>query len=240
MKISFCTSICNRLHQLSQTFDHNVSLIQENPDTEWVILNFGSDDGLHEFMLSKLEGISQRIIYANETSKRKWHMSAGKNSSHFIATGDILVNLDCDNYIHNDINFIRQKFSSGVQIMRTWTGIHGDGTCGRVLITKSAFEQLGGYDEKFYPAGYQDIDFFERAVASNFKYDIHISAEYKAIINDKEDTVKNTGIVDVSWKQMNIANQQTSLNNIKNGILKANQPDGFYIPQTEIFRGVVA
>lgn len=237
MKISFCTAICNRLYQFSQTIDHNAKLISEDKDTEWIIFNFGSTDGLHDFMLSKLDILNSRIIYINDLSGRKWHMSAGKNSSHAFANGDILVSLDCDNYIHHDIEFIRQKFTSGIQLLKTWSGKNGDGTHGRMCITKEAFYKLGGYDERFLPAGYQDTDLYKRVIASNFKHEVHVSIEYKAIANEKTDTIKNTDMKNMTWKDMNESNLKMSLDNIKNGILTANLPNGFYVPKVEIYRG---
>ena len=237
MKISFCTPVCNRLYQLIETFDHNCKVISENKDTEWIILNFASHDGLHDFMISRLNKISTRIVYAKDTSNRMWHMSSGKNSAHAVASGNVLVNMDCDNYIDPNVDIIKTKFQSGTQILRTWTGIYGDGTCGRVSIDKDSFYKLGGYDENFYPAGYQDIDIFKRAIALKLRHDVHVSTDYRAIKNDKIETIKNTGMSNIPYKFMNEENEEMSKHNIKNKILKVNLPHGFFIPKVEIFKG---
>ena len=44
-----------------------------------------------------------------------------------------------------------------------WSGEWLDGTAGRVCLSYKYFNYLGGYDEKFYPTGYQDIDLLKRA-----------------------------------------------------------------------------
>ena len=117
MKISFCTTCSNRFYQLEKTIDNTYSFIKNNPDTEWVIVNYGSKDNLHNFMLEKLSNMSSRVIYANEISGRPWHMSCAKNAAHVAATGDILLNLDCDNFIGNTLDIIRKEFKNGTEFL---------------------------------------------------------------------------------------------------------------------------
>ena len=79
------------------------------------------------------------------------------------------MNLECDNFIHNSLEAIR---SSRLKIVHHWSGEIGDGTHGRISVDRDAFYSLGGYDESFYPMGYQDTDFLNRALGLSL---IHIS-----------------------------------------------------------------
>src|SRR4051794_19422029 len=94
ISVSFCTTCANRLGQLQQTFAANAADMQRELDGARVIVNYGSKDSLHDFMLEKQATSPDRIVYAQELSGRPWHSSIAKNVARRIATGNILVNLD--------------------------------------------------------------------------------------------------------------------------------------------------
>lgn len=50
MNISYCSQIKNRFHQFRETFDHNFDHIRNNNNTEWIIVDCDSNDGIREFM----------------------------------------------------------------------------------------------------------------------------------------------------------------------------------------------
>ncbi|HTB79580.1 MAG TPA: glycosyltransferase family A protein [Opitutaceae bacterium] len=236
-RISFCTTCSNRLNQLSQVFDKNSKAASEEIDIEWVVLNFGSLDGLHEFMLERLPSSSNRIVYAQELSGRSWHSCIAKNAAHQIATGDILVNLDCDNLIGDAIQIIRDYFSQGCQALHLWSGVFGDGTYGRIAILRKLFYDLGGYDESFYPMGYQDTDLLKRASALGIPA-LHsrCSAAF-AIKNTKDDSTRSCAQKGHSWRDFNRMNKELSFANIANGKLVANAITGLQYPNVRLFRG---
>lgn len=239
MKISFCTTCCNRLYQFSQTIDINYDIIKNNQDTEWVVVNYNSSDDTHNFMMQKLHTMSDRVVYVNEISRRKWHASVAKNVSHMNATGNILVNLDCDNFIGNSLNMVREKFSKGTQMLHMWSGVYFDGTYGRIAVTRELFNKLNGYDEKMYPMGAQDEDIMKRAIAFNSEYETLYSKEFAAIINTKEDSIKNADTHGMSWKDMSRLNREYMIKKISNNILVANMPDGMFKSKTEIYKGML-
>ena len=150
--ISFCTTCHNRLYQLKSVFDANAAAIARNSDTDWTILNFNSEDNIDDFMFSKLRSCPPTVHYVTEASGRPWHLSVAKNIAHRLATGSVLVNLDCDNLIGDAIDVVRRFFDQGCKILHMWSGIHRDGTCGRIAVAKDVFYKLQGYDESFLPA----------------------------------------------------------------------------------------
>ncbi len=99
-RISLCTTCFNRTSQLKQVFAANVSMpFCREESVEWLILNYNSEDDLDEFMLPMIRNKTCNIRYIKEISGRRWHLSLAKNISHTLASGDILLNLDCDNRI---------------------------------------------------------------------------------------------------------------------------------------------
>jgi len=162
MRISLCTTCFNRASQLKQVFASNVEVIRGEESVEWLILNYNSRDDLDEYMLPILRSKTCNIRYVKEVSGRRWHMSLAKNISHKLASGDILLNLDCDNRIGEALKQIRETFKANVGAMHLWSGRYGDGTCGRIAIRRELFFNAGGYDESFRPMAYQDEDLLER------------------------------------------------------------------------------
>ena len=133
--ISFCTSYLGRREHLNLTVPHNYKVCT-GFDCEFVYIDYG------------------------EYSK-KWEVSKAKNMAHFKATGDILVNVDADNYLSSQyIQGVLDLFNKDMDII-----VYGekDNTGGRIAISRENFHILGGYDERFEDWGYDDIDLIYRA-----------------------------------------------------------------------------
>ena len=54
MLISYCSQIKNRFYQFKQTFYHNLEIIKNNKNTEWIIVDCDSSDDMSDFMNSLL------------------------------------------------------------------------------------------------------------------------------------------------------------------------------------------
>ena len=162
MRISLCTTCFNRAGQLKHVFESNLDVLRGEESVEWLILNYNSQDDLDEFMLPILQYKEFNIRYFKEISGRSWHMSLAKNISHKLASGDILMNLDCDNRIGEALDQIREAFTVNVGGLHLWSGRYGDGTCGRKANIRELFFNIGGYDESFRPMAYQDEDLLAR------------------------------------------------------------------------------
>jgi hypothetical protein len=237
MNISFCTTCANRFYQLEQTFESNLNIIIEHPNTQWVILNYNSKDELHEFMLKQLPFLPSRIIYARSTSNKPWHISVAKNMAHRLGSGEVLVNLDCDNFIGNAVEIISSKLTRSVQMLHLWSGTYRDGSWGRIALAKDVFYALGGYDESFYPMGYDDRDLLERAIAYGISV-VHFPCVSKpAIQNSKEDSIKYCTIRGLNLKSYVRLNKKKSQFNIAAKYLVANKDSKREKAHIEIFKG---
>ena len=82
---------------------------------------------------------------------------------------------------------------------------------------------MGGYDETFYPSGYNDPDLIKRGIKFGLKYLNWENPNYnQAIKNSKEENVKNCNI-SISWDQMNKLNELKSEFNIEHNEIIANK-----------------
>src|SRR5580658_6460795 len=122
MRVSFCTTCHNRAFQLKTVFEQNLRTVLAEDDVEWIILNYNSTDDIDDFIFAKLSTSANRIVYARETSGRLWHSSIAKNIAHKLGTGDILMNLDCDNYISDATCVIRKIFAGAVGALQMFSG----------------------------------------------------------------------------------------------------------------------
>ena len=228
--LSYCISIMNRLHQLEKTLRENID--NSSDKSEFIIVDYNSNDGLKNYIYTNFEKeiLSGKIIYYYTEKIKIWHASICKNTTHIRANGKYLINLDCDNFIGVDgDNLILNSFyeNGGDIIISQTNSIVSSGNGGRISISKQNFINLGGYDETFYPMGYQDYDLIERAKKYGLKY-ININKNNKAIFNTKIDSIKNIGIK-MEYNKMNNLNKLLSKINIENGNLKVNLIKGIGI-----------
>lgn len=233
MKISFCTTCKNRLYQLEKTLPENLKAARGN--VEFVLVNYGSEDGLDAYIWQHFEDVIDKEIlrYVDAKDMGGFHASIAKNLAHRAATGDILFNLDADNFVGLAAEDLRALIDAPNSIVHGWSGTYFDGTFGRIGMRKDAFLALGGYDESFLPVGYQDADLLARAQAMHMPY-LH-KPSGAAIANSKHDTIKYTD-VKLTYPEMNEGNKKRSLENVKTGRLKANQ-EGFASVTISINRG---
>ena len=167
IRLSFCTTCLKRLVQIQQTLPRN---LQDNiglsQEIEFVVVDFGTP-GLYEWVYSHFEWALRigYLRYIRTDALAYWHASIAKNTSHKIARGKILVNLDCDNYTGRNgaehVLRLFQKYGNDI-LFHQWSGVSKDGTYGRIAYHRTTFFRLGGYDESFLPMGYQDHDIIRR------------------------------------------------------------------------------
>ncbi len=185
-KISYCTTCKGRAHHLMKTLPANLAAEAGNPNVEFVILDYGSEDGLGEWIQQNFanELESGRIRYAR-TEQPHFRMAHAKNMAHRVATGDILCNLDADNFIAPDFSqWLGKQFARepnavvsaqrigrwdlikerGARVMRGLPAtMEVGGIGGRIAIRSENFYKLGGYDEKIEGWGPDDLQFCLRA-----------------------------------------------------------------------------
>jgi predicted glycosyltransferase involved in capsule biosynthesis len=224
MLLTFCITIKNRKYQLEQTLLQNL-LDSNNKNTEFILIDFGSTDGLKEYIYNNFKEYleSKKLKYYYTDKLKYWHASIAKNTTHKYANGKYIVNLDCDNFIgKNGDNILIELFKKNDNIIISQGDtIFGSGNSGRISLLKENFIKLGGYNEYFYPMGYQDSDLLQRAIKYGLKL-IKLNKNNLAIKNSKIESIKNTG-TNINYYKMNQLNTLISKLNIENNDLIANK-----------------
>jgi predicted glycosyltransferase involved in capsule biosynthesis len=219
----------NRFWQIKDTLIKNLEDNYEDSEfIEFILVDFNSTDGLNKFIIENLKKYFKdgylKYYFTNKFDN--WNAPITRNTTHIIANGDILVNLDADNYTgYRGGKFILDNFKNNERkiFIHQGQGIFGKGNSGRICYYKEDFLKLGGYNEDFMPMGYLDSDLINRFVAYGFKRINIQDEEYsKAIPNNKNDSIKNCKS-GKSWMKMCIFNRNLSNKNISENKLIANR-----------------
>lgn len=149
--LSFCITCKNRLHQIKQTLPQNLAdNIEMKGKIDFILVDFVSTDGLQEWVAENFESEIEEgyLKYYYTEELKDWHMSIAKNTSHILSQSGILVNLDCDNYTSkNGGRFIlKNMIKDGVQdiILHQFSNRFGDGSFGRIALSRQNFIKIGG------------------------------------------------------------------------------------------------
>lgn len=163
MLLSFCTTCMDRLNHLQYSLPVNIATAQWlYPDVEFVILDYNSQDGLEIWVKENLKEhlLSGLVKYYKSTEPQYFQMSHAKNVAHKLASGEIICNLDADNFLRPEfLTTVLKLFEKNGQIILHGTG----GAYGKICLKKDYFLKLGGYNEDFEGWGIDDLDFIRRA-----------------------------------------------------------------------------
>jgi len=195
MKISFCQTSKNRLYQFKETVFTNLKAIKNDINSELVLVNY-DDHELEIFAKNYLqEWIDNKyFVYLRLYDMPYFEVSKAKNIAHFTAKGDFVFNLDCDNFLDNEINAYRSIWETYPDAV-----IHGlskgvnagyDGSYGRIGLSKNIFNYFGGYDEDILGVS-EDTDLIRRCLRFNMPYARVLGNNQRAIQNSRKDTVEN-------------------------------------------------
>lgn len=217
--LSFCITCKNRFYQISETLRKNLEDNRLHMDLiEFILVDFGSTDGLRDWIISNfiddLKTGYLKYYYTDEQSI--WNAPVCKNTAHFCANNDIVVNLDCDNYVgHLGGQFVIRHFIENRNIVfHQFTGDYYDGSYGRIALLREYFEFIGGYNEALDRLGYEDTDLVSRLRAINLEYVLSQNKRYnEAIKNPRPE----------GFDEMNVLNSKKSKANIKEGKIVVNK-----------------
>lgn len=223
VKLTFCITHKAREEYLKQTLATNLQDNMAQANVDFVLVDFSSDLSVASWVKSAFrnELNSGKLQAYHCAGLPEWHASKAKNCAHSLAQGDILVNLDCDNFTGPEGGqYILRKFLESQEELVLWQNSRKklDGSYGRIALFRSTFYELGGYNESFLPMGFQDGDLIKRAEASKVRIERDRNALYNMAIKHNKFVPK-----DMTWKKMNEHNQGLSRSNIKAGALIANE-----------------
>ena len=168
-KISVCTVCGNRLDYLRQTLPVNIAENSDFPNLEYVVLNYNSKDGMDEWMKEnmKIHIDSGLLKYYKTIEPEYFILSHSKNMATRLATGDIICNIDADNFAGPGyFRWVEECFNRhGPDTLITT--IHKDAIPyrdqgGKLGFTKALFHAVNGYDESLFGYGMDDVELANR------------------------------------------------------------------------------
>jgi hypothetical protein len=170
LKISYCTVCMGRAHHLKATYLKNIQDNINYPNVEFVLLNYNSPDDMDTWVVDHLSSYiaNGKLVYLTTSKVQTFHASKAKNLAHRSATGDILVNLDADNFLGKDnafyINYLFNTFKEPPILAHftRFTPGHYD-NYGRIAVTSEVYHEINGYREDFAPTKLEDADFIKRS-----------------------------------------------------------------------------
>lgn len=162
--ISLCTTVKDRLAHLQQTFLRNMNDNENYRDCEFLLLNYSCPNPQTEEWVRRVLGsyiTSGRVNYYYYPNSLTFDRSHARNLAFRVAQGDIICNIDADNftgksfvaYVSASLSF-EDSFLCGP--------VDGRGLAGRICVRRKDWESVGGFDERFKSYGYEDIDFTNR------------------------------------------------------------------------------
>jgi predicted glycosyltransferase involved in capsule biosynthesis len=173
----------NRTEHLQQTLPRNIA---DNPagkgfDIEFVVLDYNDKQGMKDWILNDpalaphLE--NGTLKYARHPDSPNFRHAHAKNMAHRLATGDVVCNLDADNFlVRGFAQHLAEVFSKepNAMVLPSMPMLRSSpneekGYCGRIALSRDNFIRLGGYDEKFGQWGGEDTDLSIRALAAGVK-----------------------------------------------------------------------
>lgn len=179
MKLSFCTTCMNRLFHLKETYIKNIENAKSCfPNVEFILLDYGSDDGLEDWVKNNLQKYIESGILTFYQTKEPiyWVAAHAKNIAHKMANGDILLNLDCDilippRFAEYIISAFEAAEHQNKEIIVSFDSedAHGNSGCaGMIGALKNHFYSVNGYDENIHLGwGYDDMNYQFRCRMQN-------------------------------------------------------------------------
>lgn len=237
--VGLCITMKNRLWQVQRALPLNILHCWLH--RRWVTIHLvdcDGDDGalswaVHNCRAAVDAGLLK--IYRTNGRMPHWHASVAKNTSHAVATEDIVVNVDCDNIVGLDFPVdVADRMTRGRFSLLQYED--GDGTCGRIACWRRQFLHIGGYDEDAFPMGAQDVDLVERLKmlpGSSYQRVSH-GPHGQAIPNDKAAKIANCDpallgntagsakAMAKCWNAMNDKNRQIFAERRKAGLIARN------------------
>ena len=167
-KISFCTVCMNRLEPLRKTLPKNIKDNLSYGNLEFVVLNYNSKDDLDNWIEKEMSDyLTSGVLKYIKTSSPKYFLrSHSKNVVSKEATGEIICNVDADNYIGKGFaQYVNNCFLKRKNIFLATDRASVRKDClGRICLKKKDFETITGYDESMENYGFEDLDLKNRLI----------------------------------------------------------------------------
>lgn len=170
--IVFCTTCKGRAQHIEKTLPKNLADNADYENCKFVLLDYNSQDHLLEYLKETQRWAidSGRLVVYSYREETPFRVAHAKNMAHrlgILEGGEILVNLDADNYTGPGFaKFIAEQFEAGGEDIFLWARMIQQGPDrlprginGRLVVPVKAFLAVGGYDERFAIWSPDDKDF---------------------------------------------------------------------------------
>jgi len=173
VKIAFCTTALRR-PTVDMALKINLSLTWlRRQNITWFVVDFNADTELSDSLMEALEPAIRcgHLKLYRSDQWPYWHACIAKNPAHMLAdeSHHVLCNVDGDNLL--TLDFVEHALEMAARIKSGAVGCaqfygHGEaGTYGRIMIDRTLFHKLGGYDETFHPVGCQGTGLIYRVLS---------------------------------------------------------------------------
>jgi len=194
-KVSICTIAMNRLHHVQKTLPSNLKE-NDTPGVNFLLLDYNSNDGLQDYIKSNYqEEISTgKLVYYRYEQANDFDRCHSRNMALKLAAGDVLCNLDADNYAGRGFGqFVQEIFSDKNRICLT--GLENPwkhDASGKLCVRRDDFMEVTGYDESFDGYGFEDFDIVNRLGLNGCEpFTINKSDFLKAISHERNERLSN-------------------------------------------------
>lgn len=184
MRISYCTTCHQRVWQLVQTLPHNVKYLVKN-DIEMMIVSYNDDSVMPFLQANYADYLCDgriRVIEHNEdkifADGSRWSCGYVKDIAHRAALGDVLFNLDADNFIDDELHQTLLTLPANTLLITKQSEWLPDGRSGRIGCHKSDYGKIV-YKDK---GRNDDGDFIHQAILARLQIK-QIPCKYKPIPN---------------------------------------------------------
>lgn len=159
----------NRLPYLKRTLQKNIEENAHFPGIEFVVLDYNSPDGTENWIGENMSAYMESGVlkYYKTYEPEDFYLSHSKNMSVKLASGDIICNIDADNYSGPGYAaWVSEVFErNGMKTLITTTTkdeIPYRDQGGKLCFSKELFLSINGYDESMRGYGMEDIDLVNR------------------------------------------------------------------------------
>lgn len=169
-KITISTTCMGRTYDLKRTLIKNIMDNMDYPNVEFLVLNYNSKDDLDEWMKRYVSPWIEdgTVAYYKTTDPEFYEMGHSRNMCYKLATGDIVNNVDADNFtgvgFASHINKLAEMQPENGVFAKGKRSMHG-----RLGLYREECIALGGYDEDLTGYGYDDHWLLIRAMQTGKK-----------------------------------------------------------------------
>lgn len=183
MNLSYCTTCHGRLWQLEKTLPHNVQYL--SGEVELVIVAY-NDDSVMPFLQANYANYlgDGRIRVIEHTADKifddgsRWSCGYVKDIAHRAGLGDVLFNLDADNFIDDELHQTLLTLPANTLLITKQSEWLPDGRSGRIGLNKSDYSNIRYRDK----GRSDDGDFIHQAFLARLQIK-QIPCKYKPIPN---------------------------------------------------------